>query len=109
MECYALITLTQTTQHALQNQSAFFMPTIFVYALKNTLNDEVYVGISADPVRRLAEHNKGKNRYTNAFLPWEIFFMEEQPDYNAASIREKYFKTAAGKRWLNNLWVERHE
>ena len=39
--------------------------TVFVYALKNQINDEIYVGISADLDRRLKEHNSGKNGYTS--------------------------------------------
>ncbi len=42
---------------------------MFVYALKNKINNEIYVGISNDPERRLIEHNVGKNRYTKAFMP----------------------------------------
>jgi predicted GIY-YIG superfamily endonuclease len=49
--------------------------TVFVYALKNQINDEIYVGISADLDRRLKEHNSGKNRYTKAFLPWTLFLL----------------------------------
>jgi predicted GIY-YIG superfamily endonuclease len=41
--------------------------TIFVYCLSNSLNREIYVGISNDVERRLTEHNSGKNRYTKAF------------------------------------------
>ena len=47
---------------------------VTVYALKNSINDEIYVGISTDPERRLKEHNSGKNRYTKAFKPWSIFY-----------------------------------
>lgn len=76
---------------------------VFVYALKNKINLEVYVGISADPNKRLHEHNAGKNRYTKAFIPWMIFFQEIHADYAAARIREKYFKSASGKRFLKAL------
>ncbi len=47
---------------------------VTVYALKNSINDEIYVGISTDPERRLKEHNSGKNRYTKAFKHWSIFY-----------------------------------
>ncbi|HLG33913.1 MAG TPA: GIY-YIG nuclease family protein [Bacteroidia bacterium] len=71
-----------------------------VYALKNFINAEIYVGISENPERRLHEHNTGKNRYTKAFKPWEIFFTEAHPDYSHARKREKYLKSAAGKKFL---------
>lgn len=72
---------------------------VYVYALKNNINAEIYVGITTDIKRRLKEHNSGKNRYTKAFVPWEVFYMEEQPDYIHAREREKYLKSAAGKRF----------
>ncbi|HAE14784.1 MAG: GIY-YIG nuclease family protein [Chitinophagales bacterium] len=76
------------------------MPVVFVYALKNDLNSEVYVGMTSELDRRLQEHNKGKNRYTKAFRPWKIFFSESHPDFISARVREKYLKTASGKNWL---------
>jgi len=73
---------------------------VYVYSLKNEMNAEIYVGITTDIRRRLKEHNTGKNRYTKAFIPWEVFYIEEQPDYMHAREREKYLKSAAGKRFL---------
>ena len=77
--------------------------TIFVYALHNFINEEIYVGISSDPSRRLMEHNKGRNRYTKAFGPWVIFYDEAHPDYSSARAREKYFKGSSGKKKLKAL------
>ncbi|OQA01775.1 MAG: GIY-YIG nuclease superfamily protein [Bacteroidetes bacterium ADurb.Bin408] len=76
---------------------------VFVYAIRNFANNEIYVGISKDVNKRLNEHNNGKNRYTKAYMPWEIFFTEEHPDYASARKREIYFKNASGKRFLKNL------
>ena len=75
---------------------------VFVYALSNKVNSEIYIGISKDPERRLLEHNRGQNMYTKAFKPWVIIYTEEYPDYASARIREKYFKTAAGKNTCIN-------
>lgn len=79
---------------------------VFVYALKNTINTEIYVGISKNVETRLKEHNHGKNRYTKAFMPWEVFYTEDHPDYAHAREREKYFKTASGKKYLKKLFHE---
>ena len=73
---------------------------VIVYALSNKVNDEVYVGITLSLDRRIAEHNVGKNRYTKAFIPWSVFYTEKLPGFASARKREKYFKTAAGKRFL---------
>ncbi len=77
--------------------------TVFLYALRNAVNEEIYVGISQDVVKRLKEHNAGKNRYTKAFTPWTVFYTEPHPDYASARTREKYFKNASGKNHLRDI------
>jgi len=76
---------------------------VYVYALKNNLNNEIYVGISTDPQRRLNEHNKAKNRYTKAFIPWTIFYTEVCSSFQEARKKEIYFKSAAGKWKLRSM------
>jgi putative endonuclease len=73
---------------------------VFVYVLSNDINDEWYTGMALDYSNRLKEHNQGKNRYTKAFLPWELLYFEETPDWKSGRIREKYLKSSAGKKWL---------
>ena len=75
----------------------------YVYALKNKINNEIYVGIALDPQIRLLEHNRGKNRYTKAFMPWHIFYSEDCKGWAEARKREIYLKSGAGKRFLKNL------
>jgi putative endonuclease len=77
--------------------------TIFVYCLSKTVNKEIYVGISNDVERRLAQHNKGGNRYTKAYVPWKVIYTEPHPSYQVARVREKYFKSAAGKKHLHKI------
>ena len=76
---------------------------VIVYALSNKVNEEVYVGMTSDLDRRISEHNSGKNRYTKAFLPWTVFYTEEHPEFSSARKREKYIKSASGKRFLKTL------
>jgi putative endonuclease len=47
---------------------------------------------------RLHEHNSGKNRFTKGHRPWKIIYTEQQPDWTLARQREKYLKSAAGKK-----------
>ena len=74
---------------------------ITVYVLKSLIDDIYYVGMAKDANLRLKEHNSGKSRFTKGHLPWEIIYTESHPDWAAARIREKYLKTAAGKKWLS--------
>ena len=70
----------------------------FVYILKSLELDKIYVGISNEPDRRLKEHNSGKSIFTRKFMPWKIVYKEELDSRKLAREREKYFKSAAGRR-----------
>jgi putative endonuclease len=73
---------------------------IWLYALSNEINEEIYVGISDNPDRRIIEHNKGKNRYTKAFMPWSPFYYARYNDYSNARVAEKYYKRSNNKKKL---------
>ncbi len=73
---------------------------IWLYALCNEMNEEIYIGITDNPDRRLVEHNKGKNRYTKAFIPWSPFYNERYYDYANARVAEKYYKRSNNKKKL---------
>ena len=55
-----------------------------------------------DMGKRLKEHNSGQTRSTKPFAPWRLVYYEEFDTFAEARAREKYFKTAAGRRFLNN-------
>ena len=74
---------------------------VTVYVLRSLVADKRYTGMSKDVQNRLNEHNQGKNRYTKAFMPWEIIYFEEHPNWQVARIREKYLKSASGRKWLD--------
>ncbi len=58
-----------------------------------------YVGISNDVNLRIKEHNAGKVKSTKAYQPWRIVYTETYESKQEARIREKYMKSAAGRRW----------
>ncbi len=74
-----------------------------VYVLKSQKNGTRYVGISENVGRRLAEHNAGKSKFTSGHVPWELFYVEDAQSSTEARSREKYLKSAAGRRFLNKL------
>ena len=52
-----------------------------------------YTGWSADPERRLREHNCGKGaRYTRSRRPVRLVYVEELPDKSSALKRERAIK-----------------
>ena len=76
------------------------MEEITVYIIKSQVNGMLYVGMTENLDRRLAEYNAGKSKFTLSFIPWVIVYTENTFGRDAARIREKYLKSAAGKRFL---------
>ena len=79
------------------------MSQYFVYVLRSLEDKKRYVGISTDVARRLQEHNEGHVQSTKARIPFELVHCEEYPSRSEARKREKYFKTAAGRRFTHKI------
>ena len=79
------------------------MEGFYVYAIISEKDGVIYAGIAKDCEVRLKEHNRGKSKYTSGHIPWRLFYSEYVGDTELAREREKYFKTAAGKRRLKAI------
>jgi len=77
----------------------------YVYILKSEMKEITYVGITNDIERRLNEHNSGKSKFTKAFIPWKIIYHENFSTRKDAREREKYLKSAAGRRFIMNTVI----
>jgi putative endonuclease len=77
----------------------------YVYLIKSS-GGQTYVGFAHDLRMRIAEHNKGLNRSTKAYAPWELLYYEAHRNENDARRREKYLKTTAGDRALKKMLRE---
>ncbi len=73
---------------------------ITVYVIESLKDTTWYTGMAKDAIKRLVEHNTGKNKFTKGHMPWRIVYTEFHVDWVAARIREKYLKTSGGKKWL---------
>ena len=73
---------------------------ITVYVIESITDATWYTGMAKDAVTRLKEHNAGKNRFTKGHRPWKKIYTEECPEWTSGRKREKYLKSAAGKKWL---------
>ena len=69
------------------------------YILMSTVNGSFYVGMTSEPIKRLAYHNSGHVKSTKSKRPWEIVHLEEFDNRIEAREREKYLKSAAGRRF----------
>ncbi len=72
----------------------------YAYVLFSENFGRYYKGHCFDLDARLKDHNMGKTKSTKTFVPWKIVYFEEFLTLNEAIKREKYFKTAAGRRYL---------
>jgi len=71
----------------------------YVYVIYSNLFDRYYVGMTKNLENRLIEHNSGKMKSTKAFIPWILVHNELFETRILARQREKYLKSAAGRRW----------
>lgn len=73
---------------------------VTIYVLQSNVEDSFYVGMTTDLNERLKQHNAGMSKYTTTKKPWVVIYTEQSADFAAGRMREKYLKSAAGKRFL---------
>jgi putative endonuclease len=71
-----------------------------VYLLKSLKDYQNYVGLSANVDNRLKMRNAGKVRSTKSRRPFQLVYQELVGSLQDARACEKYFKSAACRRYL---------
>jgi len=74
---------------------------ITVYVLQG--KEKRYVGITNNLSRRLAEHRSGRTKGGQIIKEFVVLHTEHYPDYVSARKREKFFKSGAGREYLEFL------
>src|SRR6266487_3136789 len=72
----------------------------YVYVLRSLGDHRFYVGLTRDLPARLQAHNKGLIASTKRRKPFELVYWEGCLNDSDAAQREKYLKTAWGKRYI---------
>lgn len=72
----------------------------YTYILKSINYPKTYTGSTPDLNKRVKEHNSGQCTFTKRYLPWELAYSEEYATLREARLREKYFKSASGRRYI---------
>ncbi len=75
-------------------------PFFYVYVLRSLKDGKFYTGYTSDLKNRLHEHQSGAVTSTKKRLPVELIYYEASRNQQDATHREKYLKTAWGKRYL---------
>ena len=74
----------------------------YVYILQSTIDLKFYTGYTKDLNNRLQLHNAGKVKSTKNRIPLKLVYWEGCLNQQDATRREKYLKTAWGKRYVKN-------
>ncbi len=74
----------------------------YVYVLQSKIDGKFYVGYTENLVHRLKEHNSGRVISTMKRKPLKLVYYGFCLNQNDARNREKYLKTAWGKRYIKN-------
>ena len=77
------------------------MPTYcYVYVLRSFKDGQFYVGLTRNLRVRLQAHDSGQVSSTKNRAPLELIYWEGCVNESDAAQREKYLKTAWGKRYV---------
>ena len=78
----------------------------YVYVLKSERDGDMYVGYTADLRDRIGFHNVGKVKSTRDRRPLHLVYYEACINQGDALHRERYLKTAYGKRYIKSRLKE---
>ena len=76
---------------------------VWVYAISSVVRIYIYVGMTKDVDARLARHNKGREKITKPYAPFQLIFTEVCANRVKAREREKYWKSGIGKQKLRDV------
>ena len=77
----------------------------YTYVIKSIHSDYFYKGHCENIEKRLKEHNAGCTVSIKPYIPFELVYYETFDTRDEAIKREKYFKSAAGRRFLKSKMV----
>ena len=75
----------------------------FVYGIRSRVRNYIYVGLTNNFDQRLVRHNRGQNKTTKPYAPFDVILIESFTSRAEARKREKYLKSGIGKEYLRDL------
>lgn len=79
----------------------------YIYILKSVHHLKTYTGSTSNLERRLAEHNAGYGNFSKRYMPWKLVYSEQYDSLSEARAREKYLKSAAGRKFIKKINIPR--
>jgi len=74
----------------------------FAYVVRSISTNYFYKGHCQNLKERLKQHNSGMTESIRKYIPFELAYFETFETRGEAIAREKYFKSAAGRRFLKS-------
>ncbi|MFI5203622.1 MAG: GIY-YIG nuclease family protein [Flavobacteriales bacterium] len=74
----------------------------YTYVIRSLKTGVLYKGHCQDLEKRMIQHNSGLTQSIRHLIPLEMIYFEEFKTCEEAVKRERYFKTAAGRRFLKS-------
>ena len=75
----------------------------YAYILQSQKDNSLYIGYTADLIKRFKQHNNGENQATRPFRPYKLIIYEAVLDRIDAKNREVYLKSGYGRKTVNGL------
>ncbi|MBU4369149.1 GIY-YIG nuclease family protein [Patescibacteria group bacterium] len=74
----------------------------YIYVLKSLKDNNLYIGCTSNLKKRLDYHHKGNVKSTKHRRPLNLIYSEKYNNKYEAYKKERYYKTAKGKKELKN-------
>jgi len=74
----------------------------YAYVIKSVDHGFYYKGHCEDVEERLKQHNSGMTGSIRPYIPFILIYKEGFNTREEAVLRERYFKSSAGRRYLKN-------
>lgn len=74
----------------------------YVYIIKSKIANFYYKGFCSNLEKRLKDHNSGITKSNKAYKPFDLIYYEECFTKEEALAKEKYWKSASGRRYLKD-------
>ena len=75
----------------------------FCYILYSVKLNKYYVGSTTDMERRLNDHNRGKEKFTQTGMPWRLVYSELFDELANARRREQEIKKKKSRKYIEIL------
>ncbi|PIZ58549.1 excinuclease ABC subunit C [bacterium (Candidatus Torokbacteria) CG_4_10_14_0_2_um_filter_35_8] len=83
------------------------MHNYYVYILRSIkFPDQIYIGYTTNPRKRLKKHNAGESKHARKFRSWKIEICIAFSSKELALKFEKYLKTGSGKAFMKKRLIE---